>query len=231
MGIKAKALTLSLLAAIAVGAVGAISATAETGGDFTFDAEGSWTHIEGEEVGETGENEFFFPDLETGVTCTTVLMTGSANNDFEPAITLAPTYVDCHPTTGGTAKVTVNGCDFSTTVGDFVETQHQTVHLSCPTGNEVTIDIDPPIVGVCTVHIPAQTPKGGAVYITGISNGKHDLTARMTLKEMTNTKTETGFGCLGTAGESTNLDLSSTITLRGRDTSFNSVNMTAITTF
>ncbi len=228
MSVKWRALGFSLLTLSLGSAFGAMSAPAETGGHFSSDAAGGWTHILGTQIGAAGTNEFYDTGLETGVTCSEGFLTGNTDAATETDIVLEPIFAKCHPTVGGTAEnFTPNSCIFRVTIGKSPRTTDQTVHFSCVGTKKAVLFVDPPIVGTCTYTIPAQTPKGGAVYVTGLKNGKHDLTASFTLTEMTNTKTETGFGCYGIAGENTELDIITTMTLTGQDTQGNAVNITA----
>ncbi len=228
MSLKLKALTLGMLATVAVGAFGVLSATAETGGHFSSDASGGWTNLHATQIGAAGTNEFWDNGLETGVTCETAEGQGSTANATEASVTINKlAFANCHPTIGGSATVHMNECDFVAKMGKNPTTQDQTVDLVCPTGKEVTLTVDPPIVGTCTIHIPPQTSKGGAKYHTGLTTGKHDLTVTINTKEVTNTKTESGFGCFGTAGENVESELKASLTVWGTDTEGNKVNITA----
>ncbi len=217
---KAKASMFLVLAAIgAFVATGALTANAgTTGGHFSL--EQSLT-MHASQLGAPGANEYYDPNLGTGVTCETATATAKVAGSSVESITFDEfNFVECHPTIGGTATVDMNGCDLLATIGENPSTTDQTVHLQCPAGKEVTLTVDPPIVGTCTIHIPPQTSKGGARYTTGTLEGNHDLTAHVSITEITNNKTETGFGCFETAGHNKDGELSATVTAAVAESGF-----------
>ncbi len=225
MSLKAKAVGLGLLAALAVATVGVISASAEGVGHITSDAAGPWTALKGTQVGPLGENEVIDDEMQMATTCATAKATAVMDASTETALTAVAEMADCETTEGFSITIEMNGCTGLVTIGNEPETQHQAGQLECPAGKTVRIVTDPPIIGLCTITYPPQSVEG-AVALTGVKNGKHHLTLVATAQGITGIREEVGFGCLGTAGHTEAITASGKATVEGFDTNGERVNIT-----
>ena len=129
--------------------------------------------------------------------------------------TVVPKYEGCKTKeTGTVVTVTVNGCRYT-----FKSTEkvHATFLFLCENG---PMEIHHPN---CTVTVPQQLqPVSGVSYTTLLENGKHALTATLTL---TNIEVQ-AHGVCSILGTNQKGALTGSITLRATDTAGNPVNLT-----
>jgi hypothetical protein len=236
MSLKLKALGLALFAALAVGAVSVVSAGADSGGVMHSDVD--WTHLTGKQEGPTEtemlhENVLHDFDLDNAVTCEVANYTATLAEKTATEVTVIPEYDKCKTTTGGyPVEIDMTGCNFRLTFTDVAAEKHHTAHLVCPPEKNVDITVDPPLVGVCHITIPPQTPtSGGIAYTTHQYAGseKHGVTLDITAEGITNSKVSTGFGCGSAPTHSNNSALTGTVTVEGKDTENKQVNVTVTT--
>jgi hypothetical protein len=175
MSLKLKALSLSLLAAMAVSAIVVANASATAGGHFVTTGN-SHAHIKGSVGGTHNLHLFSHPQGSPGeeIGCTTQSYTATTTTETTTSITVTPTFASCHTTgsPGTNIPVTVNGCTYTFTVnaGPPATTEH-TVHLLCPAGQK--IEIHHPN---CTTSIHPQTPTGNLTYTTTGEGNGHEIT-------------------------------------------------------
>lgn len=177
MSLKLKVLGLGLLAVMATSAFSVMNASAVVSGHFTSDT--SHTLLVGEETKPAHQVKLQIGN-NTKIECTVAKFTGTTGLTATE-VTITPTYSECTTEGGPTPHnvlVTMNGCDY---VFKSNSTTHGTVEVVCPP--EKAIEIHHPN---CTVTVPAQIPSattltGGVTYTTTTENGKHALTANVTV--------------------------------------------------
>ena len=173
MSMKLKALSLGLIAMIAMSAFVAINATAKTGGHFVSD-EAHTLIVGNETLGTEHRLEFTTEGIEGGIVCDEASYSGTAAEKTVTSLSITPKYGKCHttPESPGTTVVDVNGCTFTFTVasGEPVNTEN-TVDLLCPAGN--TIEITHPN---CTITVGPQNNLESVTYTTTEEGGKHTIT-------------------------------------------------------
>jgi hypothetical protein len=233
MSIKLKALGLALFASLAIGAVSVVSATGATGGHFTSST--NWTTLSGSEIGGTASNYLEGTSEGPLITCPENKTTYTANVSATTVtqITVAPTYPNpcqiADSSVGiGPASIDMNGCDFMLTV-ETSAPAHTVLHLVCPAGTEVKVTFDPPVFGSCTIDYPSQTPtSGGVVYTATEHSGKASLRLDITAEGITSNETPSGFlGCGAQAGHNDNSDFFGTVTVTGKNTNDEAVDIKA----
>ena len=227
MSIKLKALGLGLVAAMAMAAFAAVNASALSGtGHFTHDAPTNHATIVGTENGAPHDLVFKREGTgDPGITCTHAAYHGLAPAKTVTSVTVTPTYTNCatedEPVGAwGNVTVTMNGCAFnlfSRTAG------HGTVEVHCPVGK--AIEIHHPN---CTITVPAQKPSettmtGGIIYDTTTEGGKHTLTPTVTVKKITG---HFHGGICIFLGTSHKFEMNGALTVEGKDTAGNRVNIT-----
>jgi hypothetical protein len=220
MSIKLKALTLGLLALMAMGAFAAVNATAETGGHFTSEAE--------EGTAKGTENATHFTELTvpglTGIRCTKTSYEGKmpkTGSKTWTEITIVPSYSECETTGGKAGEVTIdmNGCAYLFTIGKN-SVKDNTADLEC-TGATKFVAVTHE---GCEIRIPAQNGMLGVAYTTTVENGKHSLTVDLTVKGFT-TNFEAGFCVL--LGTSHTSEITGSVTVQGFNAAGAQVGITA----
>ncbi len=173
-----KALSLALIATIALGALMASAAQAQ----------GKFTSLEAQELTleqDQGQLENtgwqYFTTSSGTVICRKV-------SGFAPALVPNSTYTSlsseigyqqCTGPFGEAVTVATNECwlqfTFGTTIGQTTETTGQ-AHINCPQFKQITIQSP-----LCQIHIPKQTPTGGHVVYHTVAGPPKDVTLEVTL--------------------------------------------------
>lgn len=228
-----KALGLGVVAVLAMGALLASSALSSdanyTGGHFTNDASDGHVFLTGTEAG-THRTALHY--LGQSITCTGITYSGTVDQATETEVTIEANYPECwsgEPTHPGAPNATVhmNGCDYLFTVRQTnASTKHSPVHLKCPKDKKATV-----ITPNCTITFGEQEIKTAVVYKTIVENNKHAITAEITATEIKLEKhglceflSPFGTGPHSGANGGT---LTGSVTLTGKDTLNNFVNITA----
>lgn len=173
MSIKLRLLSAGVLAAMAIGALAATSGSAETGGHFTADVEGTFETVE-----STNHRLEFLTPGSTGIACdiskTTVPLANKTFTAFR--FTWAGTR-PCTTTVDNPVPFNVhfNGCGLLFKIGKKA-VQDNTTEIVCQTGTQ--IEITHPN---CTVRVPAQAGFLGASYENVVEGGKHAITVKLTV--------------------------------------------------
>lgn len=183
MNRKLKAISLGMLAALAVSAFVVYSASAETGGKFDAAA---GTTIEGTEsrIGAgTGTHVTELSALGNNVRCTHASYHGTAAVLNPTSITITPTYSECYlntHTAENATAITMNGCDYVFTVGKEPALKDQTIDLVCPAGAKAEVHARSGGSEICTETFGPQTVKG-AVYTADTFKTKKSITLDLTV--------------------------------------------------
>lgn len=190
---KLKILGAALLALVATSAFAVMNASANKDiGHFVHDGKTKNAIITGHE-GKKTEHALKFYRLNPGthttadsppIECEKSTYVGTVSEFTVKSITMTPTYTNC-ATEGGvtdSVKVTVNGCGY--TFYSHGGNTHGTAEIHCPAGK--TIEVHHPN---CTINMPAQTTAAtmteGITYDNVTENGKHALTATVTVNTIT----------------------------------------------
>jgi hypothetical protein len=174
------ALGLALLAALAMSATSVMSASALTSGHFTSEAANTKLDI----TVATGTSHLvYFHDFGTTVDCHHQTFTAHNIQSTTQQITITPALANC-TTSGNTAAVGPhwNGCHFAFT--SRTAPGHGTSHFVCPAGVSATFTQG----ATCTETFSAQTPEGGVTYDTILIEGKHAITANITITGFSTTR-------------------------------------------
>lgn len=158
---------------MAIGTVGVASASAETGGHFTFEAAHT-VLLESKEANHSFE--FKFDNSNEPIKCTQSIAESTVNSATLTELKLTPSYSECKTPNGTASPVASNGCSLILTIGKNANSDN-TVDLSCP--SEKSVHGSHPN---CTVTIPTQAGGLGAAYTERVSNGKRALTVDLTVK-------------------------------------------------
>jgi len=221
MNLKLKALSLSLLAAVAASAFTVISASATTGGHFTSEVAhvtltGTETPLE-EHVTDLVIGGF------TGINCTETSYTATTPLQAKTvdSLTVTPTYKKCETPAGKPDEVEwrMNGCDYVFTIGKSAANEDNTVDISCPVGAVIEV-----LHPSCTIKIPPQNGLKGVAYTKVTELGVHALTVDVTISGIT-THFEAG-PCVF-LGTKRTAQLLGSFTLRGTNTNNEPVGITA----
>jgi hypothetical protein len=203
-----KALGLALVAAFVMSAVASSVASAQQG---TWTSDGPVTLT----VSETGVNTNYLEAFGLKVRCPGSTMTGHTVEvtphvpippTGEKEVTLSPKFINCIVDgLNWPATVTMNGCDFDLKVGETTpagaaNTYGVSASLTCPVGQEVTLEIwtpgkhnavNPPM---CTIHFgtAGNQNKTGPVHLTDTTQGgtANDVDIDGKFTEITATKTK-----------------------------------------
>lgn len=210
---KSKALGLGLLATLAVSALAVTSASAEYSGHFVI--EGPDANVIGTETA-THKTRFSVVGMEGSIECEKASYSGLIGAETVGGFTVVPKYEACKTTGTATAvTITVNGCRYT-----FKSTEkvHATFLFLC---EEKPLEIHHPN---CTITIPQQAqPSSGVSYTTLLENGKHALTATLTI---TNIEMQAHGGICVFLGTNQKGSLTGSITLRATNTAGNPVHLT-----
>jgi hypothetical protein len=180
-----KALGLALVAVFALSAMAASSASADT-----FSAAAEPAFLTGSQ-GLEKEDEFV---VTNGITrCSVVKYDGQQATSPTTSVTLTPTYETCK-SLGLSAVVDTNGCDYLFTINDTTHLDTTgTIHIDCPTGQEITVTVAPP-TAKCIIHVPEQT-----VPVTYANAANGDIKATVDYNGLTYSETKgTGLGACAT---------------------------------
>jgi hypothetical protein len=191
MSNKLKALSLGLVAMLAMGVFGALSATADPtnphrGGHFVSDAPSKVTKVTGSEKPGTAHNLLFSVEGGKAIDCTVSHYEGTATGETVEEIEVAPDYKECdtQPFEGAhDVDVTENGCKFNFTVNTAPTTTHNAVQITGCT------QISHGLKGIvvhhpnCTMVIPEQTVTG-VTYDNVAPSGKHEVTLTSTVSTL-----------------------------------------------
>lgn len=170
------AIGLVALVALIVSAVSSPSASGTVSGHFVSDAPSGKTEAILTASTEAGSTHFLTMHADgTAATCHSITYGGVMNGSTVQSIRAQASFFNC--TIGeGPGAITTNGCDtefWSRTSGDG------TVKLICPPGKKV--EVHGPN---CTESFPEQVPAGGVGFTTIVANGKHAITATLTVTEL-----------------------------------------------
>jgi hypothetical protein len=164
MSMKLRAISLGILAAMAISAVAVMNASANGKGHFVFSGHGEnlW-EVEGTEQEPAHKLELTLHGLEGGVVCDVAFYDATGKGETAADLTFIPTYEKCHTTGSATnIPIHVNGCTYTFTVAEKTgDATEQTAHLKCPVGK--TLEITHPN---CTVTIHEQSVTTGLTYTT-----------------------------------------------------------------
>jgi hypothetical protein len=187
MSLKLKALSLGLLAAVAMSAVFVANAGATRSGHFTSDSPSGSTTIVGHETTGTvvtHKIEFDSPSLEgvaKPIICKHGAYHGSISVPTTQEIRVKPTWSGCETTPLDTAQpVTVhtNNCELKFTSRTNPDGKTDaTAGLVCPVGQKIRVTN--PHNG-CTLSFGSQTIANAVTYDTTVENGKHAITLNAT---------------------------------------------------
>lgn len=228
MSMKLKVLGMGLLAMLATSAFAVMNASAESVGHFTNDASDGHATIEGIESGSHIVHLRRNPNV--GVTeyigCEEDEFTGTVTSATVTSITITPHYRKCRTTNEAETAVTVhtNGCQYTfqvtTTAPTPDEKEHPdiTADLTCPSGKSIQITHPN-----CTITIHPQHVTNAGTYTTDVENGKHIVTLNVNAKF---NSTYHGL-CQFITPTNTPGELVGSVTVRGKDTAGNQVNVTA----
>jgi len=195
----ARAFKLLVLAALAMVALSAVSAGGAQGAVQKF-------HCTTKPCIITGESAAGKTTLNPGnitVKCT-AKYEATLTEETVTSATVKAEYTKCK-FSGVASTFDMNGCDFILNSTSEAEATAK-VDINCPTGNEITITA--PALP-CTIHIPPQTNLEHIVLTNEGVTEPTDLTAHVTLGNITIKATESG--CAG----STTASLTDTVTLKG----------------
>ena len=223
MSIKLKALSLGLLAVLAMAAFAAINASATVRGHFTHDAATDHATILGTENGAPHDLLFNEEGSNVQIVCTHTDYHGTAPAKTVTSLTVTPAYTNCGTVgeaTWGGVKIHTNGCAF---ILSSRSTEHGTVEIECPAGKAIEIT-----QSNCTTTIPAQKPSvtvltGGVVYHTTTEGSKHTLTPTVTVKKITG---HFHAGLCIFVGTNHTFELTGALTVAGQDTAGEQINIT-----
>ncbi|HEX8689988.1 MAG TPA: hypothetical protein VF729_07080 [Solirubrobacterales bacterium] len=167
------AIGLAALIALIASAFGSPSASGTVNGHFVSDAPSGKTEAILTAATGGGSTHFLTMHADgTAATCHSITYTGSMSGSTTQSIRAQANFFGC--TIGeGPGSVTTNGCDtefWSRTSGDG------TVKLLCPAGKKVEVHAPN-----CTESFPEQLPAGGVGFKTIEANGKHAITAELTV--------------------------------------------------
>lgn len=213
-----KALGLGASIALVISVFGSTSASGTVSGHFTSDAPSGKT--EAILTATTGGGSTHFLTMHSNgsaMTCHSITYTGSMSGSTVQVIQAQANFFGC--TVGeGTGSVTTNGCGtelWSRTSG------HGTVKLTCPAGKKVEVHSPN-----CIQKFPEQFPStGGVTYKTITANGKHAITAELTVEGL---KFEQHSGLCVFMGTNGNAILTGAVIVHGIDASTKEgVNITA----
>ncbi|HEX8688710.1 MAG TPA: hypothetical protein VF729_00540 [Solirubrobacterales bacterium] len=183
MNLRLKTLGVGLLLAVAMSSSSSPPAPAETGGHFVSDAPNGFTYLQGVET----ESEFTrLYVLGGSIRCTTATYSELTAFATETVLNFLPTYEKCYygaHEAGNTVNVTMNGCEYFFTFSKK-PTSDNTVYLECPAGKKIELHVNSGGSSVCTLSIPTQVVKGGVAYTTFTFEGKHAITADVTVSEI-----------------------------------------------
>lgn len=226
MSLKLKVLGLGLLAVMATSAFAAVNASAVLPKDSHFTAEPTEHHLilKGTDGRDTGHALVFNRGEEEGITCTHSKYHGTVSglaSTTTQQVTLRPEYLKCATQNSAEwGSVTVHvPSNCGTEVFKFTSAgppNHGTVHVNC------TITITHPN---CTQTVAPQTPTGGIVYKTDTRNGKHSITADVTVTGITSQYH--GGICIFLGTTQANYKMTGSATFWGEDTLENPVGITA----
>jgi len=174
MGFKSKAMV-AVIAAAAISAVGVASASAETGGHFTFDT----AHTLLKESKEAGHSFELKNSNEEAINCSQAIGESTVNATTLTELQLTPTYSGCKTSGGAEVTATMEGCSYVFTIGKDARADN-TVDLTCPSGK--ALELHHPN---CTMTIPPQTGKLGAAFTEVIESAKRALTMELTVSALT----------------------------------------------
>lgn len=193
MSHKLKILGMALLACAATSAFAVTNASGEPNGHFTHDALTDNAVITAHDGSETAHkleftrlkaNSHETDTSAAAITCTTSEYQGKVTTKTTTVIELFPTYTNCY-TTGdphGSVVVDTNKCSY--TFSSQGARTHGTVNIDCNHGKPIEITHQN-----CTIKVPAQTTAAtlteGITYDTIVENGKHALTATVTVNTIT----------------------------------------------
>ena len=225
MSTKLKALSLGLLALLAMAAFGGVNTSAAIKGH--FESEADHTVIVGTENGKKPHDLEFKEEgsAGAGITCTHAHYDGDIFAKTVTSVTVEPEYTKCGTTSDGiwgNVTVTTNGCAF--VLYSHGANKHGTVDIECPAGK--TIEIHHPN---CTITVPAQpatlgTLTGGLTYDTAVAvDGKHILTPTVTIQSITSHYHAGVCVFLGTPQA---FEMNGSLTVEGFNTSGSRVNIT-----
>jgi hypothetical protein len=230
MSLKLKALSLGLLAALALSSVLVANAGATRSGHFTSDSPSGLTTIAGHE--STGTNithKIEFDAVGLGgfsepIICKHASYHGSINVLTTEKIEVTPTWSGCETTPLNTQQlVTVHHNECKLKFTSRTAPGDATAGLVCPVGKK--IQVTNPHNG-CTLSFGTQTLANAVTYGTDVQNGKHAITVNATATGIT--FTVHGGLCSFVATTQTDGTMKGSATVTGIDTiSGNAVNITA----
>jgi hypothetical protein len=205
MSNKLKALSLGLIAAMAMSAMAVVNATAQTGGHFVSSA--SSTTITGSEGGshvlhfksETGE-------AGSEIGCDNDSYTGSVTGTTVTEITITPSWSNCSTTGSPNTKFDIDerGCDFKFRVG-LNAAGHNTAEVACPATSAGFLITHPN----CGIVVPPQTVTGVSYKNEGTP---HQVTLTSTVK---NIKTYYHSGICVFLGTTHSSEMIGSVTVKG----------------
>jgi len=220
---KFRVLSLGILAVLSVTAFGVVSATADTGGHFTSSVH--HTTLVGTETAlpphrlhftEEGKSE------EDWIGCDKDHYTGTLTVTTAESITITPNWSECYTTGTPNTKFDIheNGCHFTFTIGDTGT--HHTVHLTCPEGKAIEITHQN-----CNITVKPSTHLGVVYKTDTTSNKKHSITLEVTVKGIAS---EYHSGLCIFLGTNHVSEMRGSVTVEGRNTAEEPVDITATTT-
>jgi hypothetical protein len=178
MSLKVRMFGIACLAVFAASAVVIVNAPATAGGHFTSNR--ASTTIEG--IEQSVDTLEFHLGSDEGIICEKSTYHGVFNGPTVTAFKLTPKYEQCKTTKSGGGDVTIetHDCTYEFTVRPLPETNHNTIHIKCPTGKKLTIK---DTSTGCTFEIGPQTVSG-VVYKQIQYLGTESITAEFTVKNI-----------------------------------------------
>jgi hypothetical protein len=172
---------------------------------------------------QVGTNTLTIGNGARTVSCTTATTQGTLAAASSTA-TVTPTYSGCTSTGGLPVTYTLNGCDFAVHVSPVTATTGtKTFDVSCPAGQEITIDVYSSAhnhttdIQECQYHIPSQTGlSAGEFHLDGAGTTR-TATTTMLLPMSIESTAGSKLLCGLAAGETGTATLKGTQTLKGEN--------------
>jgi hypothetical protein len=180
---KFKTLGVAIVAVLALSAVVASAASAANYTASSYPTTGTGTSAVGNDTFITEAGKVECASHYEGT------LTGPSSS-----LTVKATYTSCKAFGFLSAKVAMNGCDYTfTTPTGTAPNFTAPVDVTCPAGATISIT-SPESSPVCTTTIGAQGPLS-SVAITNVAGSPGDVTVKSAVKNIAYTVTQDGFGC------------------------------------
>jgi hypothetical protein len=181
------------LALAAIFAISAADASGASAVSLHSNSTSGSTFITGVQI---GVNQM---DLANGtpIKCVSAVFDASFAGTTASQLTVTPTYSGC-TAAGQKIEVKLNGCDYlvTTPTKTAVDSYHAVVHLVCPAGKSVALDV--PTAG-CSVLLAAQTA-GGVVDLTNVTSAEANKDDIVLISTLSTKYTTAGGGICGAGG-------------------------------